>query len=258
MKYWYQPHKSIKEYVKRILVLKNFTVSDSFALPLYANGLPNLLFKTQKGCIGNKTKGNLTLFGQTITPENWVVEESFTLIAYFFEPYALGPLFDIPARELTDHPIDLTSWRPTKISELTERLLDTDATRKKLKLLNKFILNLIKNSNADCQAIKYSADQLRFCPIPDALPSIRDKLNMSTRTFQRRFKKQVGITPNQYRRVCQFDSAFWQLRSREFQKLSDIAYQYGYSDQSHYNRAFREFTNITPKEYLQLGVSRIR
>lgn len=258
MKYWYQPHKSIEEYVKRILVLDDFTVSDSFALPLYANGMPNLLFKTQKGLIGNKNIGNLTLFGQTITPEDWAVKEDFTLIAYFFKPYALGPLFGIAAQELTDHPIDLTSWKPAKVSELTEQLLNTDTTSKKLKLLNNFILNLIKNSNKDCQVIKYSADQLMFCPKPDALPNIRNDLEISTRTFQRRFKKHIGITPNQYRRICQFHSAFRQLRSRQFQKLSDIAYQHGYADQSHYIRVFREFTNITPKEYLQLGVSGIK
>lgn len=256
MEYWYQkPHKSIEKYVKHILVLDDFPVSGSFALPLYANGMPNLLFKTEKGLIGNKSAGNLTLIGQTISPENWAVEESFTLIAYFFKPYALGALFGIAAGELTDQPIDLTSWNPAKVSDLQEQLLNAGTTGKRLKLLDKFILKLIKNHKKDCKVIKYLTDHIRHCPKPDALPTVRDELEMSTRTFQRRFKKQVGVTPNQYRRICQFHSAFRQLRSRQFQKLSDIAYRHGYADQSHYIRAFREFTNITPKEYLQFGVA---
>lgn len=256
MKHWYQkPHKSIEGFVERILVLVDFPVSGSFALPLYANGMPNLLFKTKKGLIGNKSAGNITLFGQTTSPENWVVEENFTLIAYFFKPYALGALFGVAAEELTDQPIDLELWKPTKVSELKDQLLNAEATGDRLKLLNEFILELIKNHKKSCQVLKYSADQLMSDPKPDALPHIRDELEISTRTFQRRFKKHVGITPNQFRRICQFHSGFQQLRSRQFQKLSDIAFQHGYTDQSHYIRTFREFTNITPKEYLQLGTA---
>src|SRR5699024_381101 len=206
-----------------------------------------------RSLIGNRSVGNLTLFGQTTSPEDWAVEENFTLIAYFFKPYALSVLFSISAQELTDHPIDLTLWKPAKVSELQEQLLNAETTDNRLKLLNKFILKLIKNHKRSCQVIKYSADQLSSSPIPDSLPNIRCELEISTRTFQRKFKKHVGITPNQYRRICQFHSAFQQLQSGQFQKLSDIAYQHGYAEQSHYIRTFREFTNITPKEYLQLG-----
>jgi AraC-like DNA-binding protein len=35
--------------------------------------------------------------------------------------------------------------------------------------------------------------------------------------------------------------------------LSDIAFENGYADQSHYVRAFKEFTNITPKDYLKFA-----
>lgn len=253
--YYQEPDKSIQGFVERILVLEDFPVAGSFALPLYANGMPNLLFKTKKGLIGNNNTGNLTLFGQTTCPENWVVEEDFTLIAYFFKPYAIGPLFGIAAKELTDHPIDLSLWKSAIAYELQERLLNAETTENRLKLLNKFIFELIKNHKKSCQAVKYSAHQLMTCPEPDALPNIRNELEISTRTFQRRFKKHVGVSANQFRRICQFYSGFRQLQSGRFQKLSDIAFQHGYADQSHYIRLFREFTNITPKEYLKLGAA---
>jgi AraC-like DNA-binding protein len=67
------------------------------------------------------------------------------------------------------------------------------------------------------------------------------------------FERNIGVAPNLYRRICQFNSAFTQLNIRNHQKLSDIAFQNGYADQSHYIRSFKEFTNITPKEYLQFA-----
>jgi AraC-like DNA-binding protein len=67
------------------------------------------------------------------------------------------------------------------------------------------------------------------------------------------FEKNIGIAPNLYRRICQFNSAFQQLNNRKYCKLSDIAFENGYADQSHYIRAFKEFTNLTPKDYLNFG-----
>jgi AraC-like DNA-binding protein len=69
------------------------------------------------------------------------------------------------------------------------------------------------------------------------------------------FERHIGLTPNMYRRVSQFNSAFWQLNSRQFSKLSDIAFHNGYADQSHYIRSFKEFTNLTPGEYLNFGAN---
>lgn len=61
MKDWHKPHKSIEAYVNYILVLDDFGVSDSFALSLYANGMPNLLFKTSEGLVGNKVGGPICI-----------------------------------------------------------------------------------------------------------------------------------------------------------------------------------------------------
>jgi AraC-like DNA-binding protein len=82
------------------------------------------------------------------------------------------------------------------------------------------------------------------------------QLNLTERTFQRIFKKYVGITANEYRRICQFQMAFYQLKARQFDKLTDVVYDNGYFDQSHYTRSFKEFTNTTPNEYLQSGLKK--
>jgi len=83
--------------------------------------------------------------------------------------------------------------------------------------------------------------------------NVQQELFVTERTFQRMFEKNVGIPPNQYRRICQFNTAFRQLQLRKFNKLTDIAFENGYADQSHYIRSFREFTGITPKDYLNFG-----
>jgi len=247
------PVNKIAEYVDRILVIENNQVTTPFILPLYANGVPNLLFKSVKGKLGNCNANYLTLFGQTVFPETLTLPEDFILIAYFFKPFSLITLFGTAAPELTNKPIDLDLLYPQKTVALQERLLNADTVEGMLALLDDFIFDLITRSKNKCPLVKYASDQIANNPSKESLVLVQKDLHITERTFQRMFEKNIGIAPGLYRRICQFNAAFVQLNTRNFQKLSDIAFHNGYADQSHYIRVFKEFTNITPKDYLNFG-----
>ena len=247
------PNQKIAAQVDRILVIESTPITTPFILPLYANGVPTILFKSVKGKLGKDNAGHLLLFGQTVLPESLTLPEEFTLIAYFFKPYTLLPLFGVPPRELTDRPIDLSLVFPQASAKLQEQLLNAGTVTNMIALLDDFIFNLISRSKTACPLIKYATTQIANAPSKGSLATVQKQLHVTERTFERMFEKNVGITPTLYRRICQFNSAFTQLNDRSHHKLSDIAFQHGYADQSHYIRAFREFTNITPKEYLGFG-----
>jgi len=247
------PQSRISDYVDRILAIENFNMITSFSLPLFANGTPTLLFITTKATINDKRTNYLTLFGQTVFPETLTIKDNFTLIAYFFKPFSLFSLFGISAKELTDYPIDLNLLSQLKANELRERLLNAESTDNMLALLNDFIFTLITKKNAEKEIIKSATAIIATRPSKESLIMVQNELCMTERTFERMFEKNIGIPPNLFRRICQFNSAFQQLNTRQFSKLSDLAFQNGYADQSHFIRAFKEFTNITPKEYLRFG-----
>ncbi len=246
------PDRKIAGYADRILIIENNKVTTPFILPLYANGVPTLLFKSVKGKIGGNNANHLTLFGQTVLPETLTLNEDFTLIAYFFKPYTLISLFGVHAQELTDKPIDLDLLFPQQTRLAQERLLNAVTTDQMSCLLDDFILSLINRSSKECPLIKYATTKVANDPSKGSLITVQKELHITERTFQRLFEKNIGVSPNLYRRICQFNSAFVQLNSQRHskQKLSDIAYQHGYADQSHYIRAFKEFTKVTPTEYL--------
>ncbi len=247
------PNQQIAAHVDRILVIESTTITTSFILPLYANGVPTILFKSVKGNLGKDNSGHHLLFGQTVLPESLTLPESFTLIAYFFKPYLLLPLFGVAAQELTDKPLDLNLLFPHLSAALQERLLNAGTVEDMIGLLNDFVLGLINRCKSTCPLIKYATTEIAAHPSKQSLALVQKELHITERTFQRMFEKNVGISPNLYRRICQFNAAFTQLNNRGHHKLSDIAFQNGYADQSHYIRAFREFTNITPKEYFRFG-----
>ena len=128
------PSAKITDYVHEILVIENFHVINPFILPLYANGSPTLLFQTAKGKI-NGNWNNLTLFGQTVFPDTLTIKENFTLIAYFFKPFALYDLFAVSAQELTNNPINLNLLSPVITKQLQEQLLNATSLNEMLQLL---------------------------------------------------------------------------------------------------------------------------
>jgi AraC-like DNA-binding protein len=247
------PKDNIAAYVERILVIEDHQITSPFSLPLFANGSPTLLFTSARATLHDNPTTNLTLFGQTILPETLTFTEDFTLIAYFFKPYALGALFGVTAPELTDKPVDLNLLLPKKTTRLQEQVLNAASTATQIALLDNYIAALIAASKSDNPIIKYATTKIANNVSAEILPWVQKELHMTPRTFQRNFEKNIGLSPNLYRRICQFNSAFWQLNNRRFDKLSDIALQNGYADQSHYIRAFKEFTHLTPKDYLNLG-----
>ncbi|MBA4054254.1 MAG: AraC family transcriptional regulator [Marivirga sp.] len=246
------PADIVSEYVKNILVIENCRVTNPFVLPLYANGTPTLLFQTAKGQIKNNSN-YLTLFGQTVLPDTLTIHDNFTLIAYFFKPYSVNSLFGVLAQELTDKPIDLKLLSSTKTALLQEQLLNAASTAEMISLLDNYIFRLAEKVKIDTPLIKYATQQITIAPGKEILTTVQHKLCVTERTFQRMFEKNIGISPNQFRRIAQFNAAFQQLNRRQYTNMSDIVFGNGYADQSHYIRAFKEFTNLTPKEYLNYG-----
>ena len=247
-----KPTDKVSGYVQDILVIENYHVTIPFCLPLFANGTPTILFHTAQGEF-KKNTGNLTLFGQTILPDKLRIKENFTLIAYFLKPYSLISLFGILAQELTDNPIDFNLL--SKKTNLQEQLLNSDTVNEMIFFLDNYIFSLIPKSKTDNSLIEYAVGKICDSPTKNILTNIQKDIFVTERRLQRMFEKNIGVSPNQFRKIQQFNKAFCQLNNSQFQNLSDIAYDNAYADQSHYIRAFKEFTNITPKEYLDLKVA---
>jgi AraC-like DNA-binding protein len=248
----YIPAAKIADFVDSILVLEHREVKASFSLPLFANGKPTLLFQTTKGTI-QSSSNYLTLFGQTILPEHITFTENFILIAYFFKPFALTTLFGFSARELTDNPINLNLLLPVQANLLKEKLLNASTLDEMLILLDDFVFSLTTKTQSDYKLVEHATRLIAENPSKDILKKVQDELYVTERTFQRIFEDKVGVSPNQYRRIAQFNAAFQQLNRQQFKLFSDIAFKNDYADQSHFIRTFKEFTNMTPKEYLNLG-----
>lgn len=232
-----------------MLVVEGFSDSPS-SRPMFTNGMPSLV------CRADETSCELLLFGKSPASKHFETNEATTIVACFFEAFMQPVLFNLPAAGFSETPVDLQIWDKVKADQLAANFIKATTTADKIKAIDEFLIRQMGENNKNCELIRYATDQIMVNPGTEILSTILKERNLTERTFQRLFKKYVGITPGQYRRICQFHDSFTQVRSKDFDKLADVAYDNGFADQSHFIRAFKEFANTTPNDYLKWGLKK--
>ena len=189
----FKPTERIKSYVDDILVIENYDVKYRFSLPLFANGKPSLLFQNVKGYINNSSN-HLTLFGQTILPDAITFSEKFTLIAYFFKPFAVNDLFGFSSQELTNNPVNLNQVDYKNANELQEKLVNAVSLNEMLHILDDFVFTLISKVKSTNQLIALATKKIIENSSKDIIVDIQKKLFVTERTLQRLFKEKKPET----------------------------------------------------------------
>jgi AraC-like DNA-binding protein len=74
------------------------------------------------------------------------------------------------------------------------------------------------------------------------------KVNISQRQLERLLLNHLGYYPKRIIRVIRFYNIHKNIIKNGTKNLSSVANDYGYCDQAHFNKEYKEFTNFSPKD----------
>ena len=248
------PDTSISLWVKQVLIFEDKQGSQKTSLPFFADGFPGLIFhETENGLFvnpHNKKMPSLFLYGQTIEPVELVLHGHFRLIVFQLFPFVLKSFFKVDPLVLKDQCFDVTQLENNLGMETKEQLEKTNNWEQTIQVMSALLLVLFKNKLEQFDT-----------PITRAIQKIIEKkgqvqvrelyedIQLTERTFERRFFSSVGITAKQFSKIIQFQQSLEQLSSKDYKKLTDVVYANGYADQSHFIKVFKEFTGKTPNAF---------
>ncbi|GAB3643424.1 DUF6597 domain-containing transcriptional factor [Spirosoma arcticum] len=248
-----QPPAQLNEYVRYFWTLESSADTSQKTFRTIADGCPGLIFQqAEKGVLyqNKKQLPAVFLFGQSTKYAEIALRGQFSTVGVYFYPNALKSIFGLNAEELTNSCLDLNMLAAKQGSHLLEQLSNAPSINSQIELLSSYLFHQYKENNVQVdEPMHYALTQLIESRGNVSLKELQQSLRLSERSLERKFKQYVGISPKLFSRICRFQTSLNQLRANNYGKLSDIAFENEYADQSHFIRAFKEFAGFSPCQY---------
>ena len=164
------------------------------------------------------------------------------MLIFKLQPFAVYHLFGVSPGELNDDCFDLTKFVKKVPASIKEH-----AT---VKFIYEFLESKLEEAAGDLNASILMATSIIVESKGDiSINEVAQKVFLTERTFERQFARQTGLGPKQFADIVKFNFSIGKVAGKENQSLTEIGYESGYADQSHFIRSFKKFVGTTPREF---------
>lgn len=192
------------------------------------------------------------VLGQTIEPFYIQPTGYVNTFAIRFYPYGFANFVSTPIKHLANKetPIELL-FGDKASKELESKIIQAKDTKERIEIIEDFLFGTLNNKTTIDKIVKTTIDALLSTSGSSQINSIvKDDLS-KRRLLERKFLKQIGISPKQLGKVIRLQAALKMLLNRKAENFTHIAYESEYYDQAHFIRDFKEFTGVTPSEFIK-------
>lgn len=165
-----------------------------------------------------------------------------------FNPWSGNLLFGNPADDFTNKMIPVNDL--INIDRITDDLAHCKEKEHYFKVFENFISERLKNRTSDLLS-RYLFFGLLQKQIFAGENSIQSDIGISRRRIQQRFLRSTGLPLSTYKRKIRFQRSVALLKKTgpDF-NLTQIGLSVGYYDQSHFISDFKEFSGISPTQFI--------
>ena len=252
--YTIQPPEILKPYVRCFWVFEHSLAADepSYVYRSVADGCAEIVFH-YKGIFdditGNNHPSNYRsgLHSQTSQYSRFIINEDFGIFGAYLYPYAIPRLFGLPAEETTNTQLDLQILLGEAGKFLEEQIMLAVDNAQRVNILSAFLEKQLHKRNLLEKSMMLAVRYAIYNGTGGNVNDLASRFALSTRQFDRKFKIYSGFSPKMYLRLTRLQSALKQYGHNK--SLTQIAYECGYYDQSHFIHDVRAFTGYHPGYY---------
>ncbi len=192
------------------------------------------------------------LAGLRTSPQICTLAES-PVISVRFNPKRFYQLCKIELNRIIDNNVEPQECFGQSILELEKDIFNTPSQQERINLIESYFEKYIKSqiNNRDEvfeEIISHIDNCMGDCTIRK-FPSI---FYISASTIERKFKKNIALSPKRYSNLIRFVSQF-RSGKKSFQAYSSNS-GFNYYDQAHFIKEMSKFSGLTPKQLAALNI----
>lgn len=175
----------------------------------------------------------------------------FELLGVHFRLGGALPFLGFPVGELHNTGVTLSDlWGEPNAERLLSELHEAPGAERKFRLLEQWLMRLAADRLYKHPAVSFALRA--FCSGPfGSTAQIADMTGYSQRHFIELFRNEVGLRPKQFQRLYRFRRVLEAVQGKTNVDWTNIGLSAGYFDQPHLIHDFREFSDLTPEQYLK-------
>jgi AraC-like DNA-binding protein len=163
-----------------------------------------------------------------------------------FRPGLRPRIADLKPAELVDNMVELPGLLGLEADLLGERLGASQSLAAKQLVMEEVFRKAGPEALVRPDLASRGAALAESCGGRLQVHELAGLLGTSIRTLERAFRAEVGISPKKFLRLVRFQNTLGRVRNRTRGSLTELAYDCGYADQSHFIKEFKHFIGRLP------------
>jgi AraC-like DNA-binding protein len=173
---------------------------------------------------------------------------SAQLLGVRLYPWVMGGLFDTQAVQGHVPILPPTSVLADLTSALQVSVQRSDPSGA-ITCLQEIVTDVGRRRQIDSAPIQHSIELLYASHGQIRMTEIAARTYLSSRQFERQFKRVTGVSPKTLARLIRFEAIRNRLSMEPIHAPSELIHDFGYTDQAHLIHDFKAHAGMTPRAY---------
>lgn len=197
---------------------------------------------------GDHTYHPAVVHAQSSRHRRFLTHGSFGIFGAYLYPSALPQLFGLSSTAFSNQMPEITAVLGAEGEFLQEQVMAANSHVQRAQIVSRFLLARLAKYRQDETPAHIAIRHIIQAKGQVNVTALASQICLSARQFERKFKEFSGFTPKMYTRIIRFQRALAEYGNAQ-RNMTDIAYECGYYDQSHFIHDFKEFSGYHPRQY---------
>jgi AraC-like DNA-binding protein len=162
-----------------------------------------------------------------------------------FKPNTAKYFIPSKLHDFENNVIDISEIWGNQALELSQKIRKEKSDANKIKLIEAFLLDKFIAQKASI--IDNAIYNIHIFKGFVEVNELASKATLSAAQFRKRFREEIGISPSQYCKIIRINTSLAIFENNYNKTLTELTYDLGYFDQSHFIKDFKSVTGSSPK-----------